>query len=198
MSSPSTYKLVQSKIFKIFSDRNNNGDKKLFVKHFAQENFEGFLNERENLRQIRHPNIVKLLSSGWSEKSAWLYFEYYPIGSLEDVRGIVPHGFNEQVCKFIARETLSALAYLHHKGIIHRNISAKKILVTEEGWLKLIDFSRTVYKHPMSAEPYIPGWFAFESGFYDVDDDAECDIYSLGAMMLGEFLNYHFGRETYH
>ena len=50
--------------------------------------------------------------------------------------------FTESDAAYITQQMLQAVNYLHHKGIVHRNIRPSNILVKEEGkWdIMLIDF----------------------------------------------------------
>lgn len=50
--------------------------------------------------------------------------------------------YTEEIAATVTKQILQALAYLHKKGITHRNIRTGNILFTEEGKLnlKLIDF----------------------------------------------------------
>lgn len=106
---------------------------------------------------------------------------------------MINYGFKESVVQFIAREILIALAYLHQKGIIHRNVCASNVLVTEEGWIKLSNFSQAIFKHPLCAEPFYPGWFSFDCGYYDAAvEDVDCDILSLGIMTLSKYLYWKY------
>lgn len=47
--------------------------------------------------------------------------------------------FTEQETLAVLRPVISALLYVHDKGIIHRDVKADNILLTPEG-LKLCDF----------------------------------------------------------
>jgi len=48
--------------------------------------------------------------------------------------------FNEAQLKSLCQQMLAGLSYLHHKGVIHRDIKGSNILVNSRGELKLADF----------------------------------------------------------
>ena len=48
--------------------------------------------------------------------------------------------FNDAQLKSLCQQMLAGLSYLHHKGVIHRDIKGSNILVNSRGELKLADF----------------------------------------------------------
>ena len=48
--------------------------------------------------------------------------------------------FKENKVKFYSAIIGLSLEYLHNRGIIYRDIKLEKILIEEDGYLKLIDF----------------------------------------------------------
>lgn len=104
------------------------------------ENFrQRFNKEIEALRQLRHPNIVRLLGYGQEDDS------YYYV--MELVEG---HSLEEELRsgrRFTWRETLSmavqiasALNCAHYHGIIHRDLKPANLMLAENGIVKLSDF----------------------------------------------------------
>ena len=48
--------------------------------------------------------------------------------------------FDDSQLKSLCQQMLAGLSYLHHKGVIHRDIKGSNILVNSRGELKLADF----------------------------------------------------------
>lgn len=95
----------------------------------------------EILNSLDHPLILNYEEI--YEDKEYLYFvsDYMRGGELYDA--IIAKGnYNEKDTAMIVKQLLQGLAYLHTKGIVHRNIRAGNILLNEVGKLnlKLIDF----------------------------------------------------------
>lgn len=52
----------------------------------------------------------------------------------------------EPLIGYILHEVINALSYLHMNHIIHRDVKANNILVTEDGQIKLTDFGFSRYR----------------------------------------------------
>ena len=48
--------------------------------------------------------------------------------------------FEEDETRFILAQLALALGYLHQKNVLHRDLKLENILLTEDGYIKLIDF----------------------------------------------------------
>ncbi|MCB9677618.1 MAG: serine/threonine protein kinase [Alphaproteobacteria bacterium] len=99
-----------------------------------------FLREAEILFTIEHPNVVKVSNVHLNASPPFLEMEYIEGDSLENElagRGAVPLATALRRCRKLA----DALAYLHRKGIFHRDIKPDNILIREEdGEPKIVDF----------------------------------------------------------
>ena len=68
-----------------------------------------------------------------------MVFEYMD----HDLTGILSqtqYAFNDAHLKSFCQQMLAGLAYLHRKGVIHRDIKGSNILINNAGVLKLADF----------------------------------------------------------
>lgn len=48
--------------------------------------------------------------------------------------------YSENICKYVLRKSAEALAYLHERNIIHRDIKSDNLLMNVQGDIKLADF----------------------------------------------------------
>jgi serine/threonine protein kinase len=70
-----------------------------------------------------------------------MVFEYCENGSIESLMNDLKRPFTELEIQYIVKEILDALVYLHDTClIIHRDIKAGNILLTEKGDIKVSDF----------------------------------------------------------
>lgn len=90
----------------------------------------------------------------------------------------------ERAISIIMREVLQALDYIHRQGIIHRDIKAANILLTETGQVQLCDFgiARAIARNSMQRYSFVgtPYWMAPEVIREGSPYDLKADIWSLG------------------
>ncbi|KAK5258530.1 mitogen-activated protein kinase kinase kinase [Exophiala xenobiotica] len=149
--------------------------------------------EIDTMKDLEHPNIVQYLGFERKEFSVSIYLEYIPGGSIGSC--LRKHGkFEESVVRSLTRQTLEGLAYLHHEGILHRDLKADNILLDLDGSCKISDFgiskkSDNIYGN--DATNSMQGsvfWMAPEvvrsqgQGY-----SAKVDIWSLGCVVLEMF-----------
>jgi non-specific serine/threonine protein kinase len=100
---------------------------------------ERFVREGEALRQLNHPNIVRMVAAVEEDGRHYLVMEYVGGGSLQDLlfaNGQLP---NERVIQ-IALDLADALTRAHRLGIIHRDLKPANVLLAEDGTPRLTDF----------------------------------------------------------
>jgi len=62
------------------------------------------------------------------------------VGSMKDAMLTVQDTFQERQIVYIMLHTLNGLNYIHQKNLLHMDIKAANILLTENGCVKLADF----------------------------------------------------------
>ncbi|KAJ3091884.1 kinase subunit of RNA polymerase II carboxy-terminal domain kinase I, partial [Physocladia obscura] len=114
---------------------------------------EGFpitgIREIKILTQLRHENVVRLLEIVSEERRSacfvYLVFEYMD----HDLTGIFNNAqlqWEQQHIKCLMKQLFEGLAYLHEKGIIHRDMKGSNLLLNNDGILKLADFGLARYE----------------------------------------------------
>jgi serine/threonine protein kinase len=111
------------------------------------ENFrwslENFSKEAAMLASLNHPGIVKVLRSFQSFGTAYFVMPFVEGMTLDEfmrLRQQDGQSFTEEELRGLLDRVLSALGYLHERGIYHRDIKPGNILITNEGIPMLIDF----------------------------------------------------------
>lgn len=87
-----------------------------------------FFQEIDILRQLDHPNIVRLYEVFQDEKRYYLVTELCTGGELFDEITNRSH-FSEQDAAVILKQVLSAVKYCHTKNIVHRDLKPENILM---------------------------------------------------------------------
>ena len=102
-----------------------------------------FLKEAETLASLDHPGIVQVLRKFETNGTAYFvmpFVEGIAFDALIDSRSAKGQTFSEEELGGLLHRMLSALGYLHERGIYHRDIKPGNILITNEGVPLLIDF----------------------------------------------------------
>jgi serine/threonine-protein kinase len=106
----------------------------------TQKALDRFEREADILKQLRHPNIVRLIGHGRHQKKipyyAMEYVEGQTLSELLDRRKRLP--WEEVVA--LGKQLCAALHHAHQQGIIHRDVKPSNLMVLRDGTLKLTDF----------------------------------------------------------
>jgi len=98
------------------------------------------------LASIEHPHILIVHEVGVARDGLYLVTEYLAEGSMAD--RVAGGGLAEMDALTAARQTASALAAAHERGVLHRDIKPGNILVASDGRVKVSDFGIAVHTVP--------------------------------------------------
>lgn len=97
--------------------------------------------EMETVKRLAHPNIVQFLGLAKHEDAAWVITEYCARGDLKHVlydRAAFPLAWSQRI--HFALDICMAVAFLHSKATMHRDIKSENVLLDEFWKAKLCDF----------------------------------------------------------
>ena len=98
------------------------------------------LQEINLLRGMRHENITNWYDTIVVDVTMFIIIEYCSKGSCADLLKYNPKGLEENIVSYILQGVLKGLVYLHDNNIIHRDIKAANILISDHNIIKLADF----------------------------------------------------------
>lgn len=136
------------------------------------------------LRETTTKNVIKYWGCWLLGAELCIVMDFAEGGSVRTLMNAGP--IAEKYAAVIVRESLVALSYLHKSGIIHRDIKAANILLTNAGDVLLCDFgvaaafvSSSVHSRRTTfvGTPY---WMAPEVITQGKSYDQSADIWSLG------------------
>jgi cyclin-dependent kinase len=92
------------------------------------------------LKQLRHPNIVKLYDVVHTEKKLTLVFEFLDQDLKKYLDACGEAGLEAYTIKSFLYQLLDGIAYCHMHRVLHRDLKPQNLLINTEGELKLADF----------------------------------------------------------
>jgi serine/threonine-protein kinase len=185
----------------VYKARQNSLDRIVAVKVLPKRMSENrefvdrFYKEGKAAARLGHNNIVQAIDVGFSPKG-YHYFvmEYVEGKTLYDMMVPPPQGeghhFSEAEALDIHIQMADALAHSHERGLVHRDVKPKNIILTSGGVAKLTDLGLARATDDREAAQQEAGK-AYGTPYYispeqirgDVDIDFRADIYSLGATL---------------
>ncbi|KAK6060295.1 kinase domain protein [Cooperia oncophora] len=150
-----------------------------------EENLIRLEREMQILTRVNHPHIVKLYEIMRTESSIYIVTQYCSGGELFEI--LIERGRTaEDEARRWFGQIASAVAYLHHKGIVHRDLKAENILLDKNSNIKIIDFGFSNTQAPSQllrtwcgSPPYAAPELLLGKEY----DGLKADIWSLGVIL---------------
>ena len=98
-----------------------------------------FQREAEYLRQLNHPNIVKVLDTLVEDDTYYIVMEYIDGGTLIDLQLLYNNVPIQRIME-IGLDLADALTRAHRLKIIHRDLKPANVLLASDGTPRLTDF----------------------------------------------------------
>lgn len=92
------------------------------------------------LKEITHPNVVKLLHVDNLDAKLFLVFEYLEKDLKKYIDDIAPDRLDPKLIKSYMYQLLSGTAFCHARRVLHRDLKPQNLLIDMKGQLKLADF----------------------------------------------------------
>jgi serine/threonine protein kinase len=157
--------------------------------------------EVEVLTLMQHPNILRILDH--KPEEGWFVGEYHSRGPLSKE----PHLYKGDLLGALTafRPLVEAVAQLHKKGAVHRDIKPQNVFIALDSRLVLGDFGIVFFEdssHTRITDTYenvgsrdwMPGW---AMGRID-DTQPSFDVFALGKLLWAMISGRSFLRLWYH
>eukprot|EP00045_Choanoeca_perplexa_P022706 m.10658 g.10658 ORF g.10658 m.10658 type:complete len:292 (+) comp9643_c0_seq1:115-990(+) len=91
------------------------------------------------LKELDHPNIVRLIEVIHSENKLYLVFEYLD-QDLKKHMDSAREGLAPRLVKSYMLQLLKGIDFCHARRVLHRDLKPQNLLINHDGFIKLADF----------------------------------------------------------
>jgi len=92
------------------------------------------------LKQLQHPNVVRLFDVIHTDKKLTLVFEFLDQNLKQYMDACGQEGMHLDAAKSFMFQLIRAIAYCHDHRVLHRDLKPQNLLINMNGELKLADF----------------------------------------------------------
>lgn len=143
--------------------------------------------EFQFLASMHHPNIINVLDYGFSENKQ----PFFTMAYLAEAQTILAAGNGRSVTEKVQllTQTLEALAYLHRRGILHRDLKPDNVLVADN-IVRVLDFGLAISKD--NATELVGSWLYVAPEVLQGEAASELsDLYAVGVIAYYLFAGEH-------
>jgi len=115
--------------------------KKIRLEHEEEGVPSTAIREISLLKELQHPNIVKLEDIIMAEKRLYLIFEFLSMDLKKYLDSISPDKYMEKkLVKSYLYQITEGMCFCHKRRILHRDLKPQNLLIDSKGVIKLADF----------------------------------------------------------
>jgi len=154
----------------------------------SQEALLGLVTEFRTLSGLRHPNIISVLDYGFEiAPDTGESHPYFTMTLIEEAETVATYTESRDLSVKIGVliQVLQALAYLHRRGILHRDLKPGNVLVTPQGQVKVLDFGLALATNSDTQQKgEVMGTLAYMAPevLWGKSTTAATDLYAVGVM----------------
>ncbi|XP_030480335.2 CBL-interacting serine/threonine-protein kinase 14 [Cannabis sativa] len=140
------------------------------------------------MRQLHHPNIVKLLEVMASKTKIYFVMEFAKGGEL--FTKVAKGRFSEDLSRRYFQQLISAVGYCHSRGVFHRDLKPENLLLDENWELKVSDFGLSAVSDSIQSDGLLhtlcgtPAYVAPEILSKKGYDGAKVDVWTCGIILF--------------
>jgi serine/threonine protein kinase len=144
-----------------------------------------FEREASLTRSLEHPQIIRVYDYVNARPQPFFVMEYFESESLKHTIACLPERIYRKEFQILVK-LASALAYLHGREVIHKDVKPENVLVSKQGEIRLIDFSlaKTKWDRRLQFGKRVEGTplYMAPEQIRGERCDHRTDIYSFGAL----------------
>ncbi len=150
------------------------------------ENRRRLTNEGQLLRELHHPNIIKVYEVGETQEQVYLVMEYLAGGTLKAYLN-AHHPLALEKIQQLALQICDGLAEIHQRGIVHRDLKTMNLMLDEKENVRIMDFGLS--RSPLISMKTTLGTIIGTLGYVAPEQitgtitDARTDIFSFGVVL---------------
>jgi len=145
--------------------------------------------EARLLAELDHPGILHVYDFVRRDDRMWLVLEHVDGWTLEELLSKLGK-LTPPAATVIAQEVARALEHAHRRGVVHRDVQPKNILVSRRASIKLVNFAVAVDERLPTAPELLDSGTTFSGPAYMSPEqilgepaDPRSDLFSLGVVL---------------